>query len=184
MPIKQTTTSLLDHPVNLVELVRKVGFDVDNLDEAGMEQSKLFLEAGRFRVQKVRKHSAAKQEYERVYAEQRIAARRITSGGKKKYTEGGVSDKASVVGAVAQAQKAMDAAAAEEEWAKVLTEAYKQRAQMIMVLGRIQASEISSEVKAAQHDVAKATMNKMKQKLRAQTDAKYAALEDEEEDEG
>ena len=168
--MKQVLTSeeFLDAPVDLRRLVDGLAFDVDQLEEAARMQPRLNLEAGRFRVQKIRAHAVAKLEYDQTAAQEKTKIRKfINDKGKPKYsTEGAVAERSLANPALIRLRQKVDAAQEAEELAKMLTESYKQRSMMILVVGRIQSAEVNSEVQDVRSRVAQEEVNKIRTKAR------------------
>lgn len=177
-----TTRSLLERPVKLRRLVDKLQFEVDQVEDAAREQPKLQLEAGRYRVQKIRAFNGAKLAHEQALAGLKLKTRRFKDDkGKQKYSnESSVSNKAELDPEVIRSRKAMDEAAAEEELGKVLTDCYRQRSHMLLVIAKIAAAEMGSSLRDTQQRMAQDDVNKIRQKARERV--RELEIEDEDED--
>lgn len=170
---------LFNDPVNVKQLIEKLSFDEDNLEQAAIENARLMFEAGRYRVKKMRRRAKASLAYDRAYADKRLYGRKKKdSGGKKTFTEGAVSDLALTSSEVNQLHKIMDEAYAQEEMSKVLLECFRVRRDMIKAIAVIRSSEISSELRSVRENMKRSEMDKMRQDVRARVNA--LADEDEE----
>lgn len=112
------------------ELVTKLPIiDEDVLTEAS-RQPLLFLEAARYRVVKMRKRSQATARYEAAKAQVSLLIRR--SGEKK--TEGEVKARIEKNKDLRTLQRELDESYEQEEFSKLLLEAYRQRHSILKIL--------------------------------------------------
>lgn len=177
-----TTRALLERPVKLRRLVDQLQFEVDQVEDAAREQPKLQLEAGRYRVQKIRAYNGAKLAHEQALASLKLKTRRFKDDkGKQKYSnESSVSNKSELNPVVIKARIAMDDAAAEEELGKVLTDCYRQRSHMLLVIAKIAASEVQSDLRHTHNRLAQDEVNKIRSKAKQRV--QELEIEDEDED--
>lgn len=153
----------MNEPADLERMISKLVFHEEDVARAAMEQPKLFLEACRFRVQKLRKKIAAKTDYEQKYAR---VAMQLRAQKRKGQTEGLIKDRAALHSSVREAKKAFDKAAVAEEWSELLVEAYRQRKDACKILAQILGSEASAELRIAESDLGKRQMQRMRDKVR------------------
>lgn len=142
--VDQELIELLQSPVDVKRLVRKLEFSLDDLEGAAEIQPRLRLEAGRFRAQIGLKAANAKRRLARVIGKKSLRLRR--SGDYK--TEGAVKNKLSLDGKVQKYQKEFDTLEVYSEFSHDLMEAYKERSMAVSVLTRLRASEMSSQIAA------------------------------------
>ena len=148
MKVNRDIVELLEREVDVKRLVDKLFFNIDNLEIAALKQPKLYLEAGRLRAQAALEVGTLKRKLGKIYGEESIKIRHKRTG----LTETAIKSKISMNHEVQSAQKQLDNAEVYEEFAKQLTEAYKERLMVIAVLSRLRASEVSSELRAVKNN--------------------------------
>lgn len=140
--------ALLESPVDVKRLIRKLKFNVDGLESAAQSQPSLRLEAGRLKAQVTLEQSTLKRRLSKIIGKKSIKARKYG----EKVTEGAVKNTLSLDDEVQEAQKKFDKSEAVDVIVNQLLEAYKDRSMMISVLTRLQASEISSRLASVKGD--------------------------------
>lgn len=160
--------NILKDPVDVYGLIESLDFTEENLVEACLQQGKLFLEASRYRVKKMRRKIEAKAKLEaaetRVSLHYRIKKQKGTRGS---MTEGYIRDRVGTHPDVLSAKKKLGEAVVAEEWAEALLEAYKMRDSACRVLSRILGAEAVAEHKAVRVEGEKNALDKMKDRLRS-----------------
>jgi hypothetical protein len=136
----------------LKQLLSKLSFAEENLPQATLEQPSLFLDAARYRVQKLRLKIQAKSSYETVWAKSANEIRTKMSGTKltKDYIENLVITRPPVIAA----KKTLDEAMVSDEWAQLLLEAFRMRSHackgMVDILRAETASDFRQELQGKQ----------------------------------
>jgi hypothetical protein len=153
--------ALLESPVDVKRLIRKLAFNMDALESAAQNQPRLRLEAGRLKAQVALEQSTLKRRLSRIIGKKSIRARRHG----EKVTEGAVKNALSLDEEVQDAQKKFDKSEAIDVIVNQLLEAYKDRSMMISVLTRLQASEISSRLAAVKGDEEVRELHKRARKI-------------------
>jgi len=155
---------LLDRPVKLRKLVEKLFFELDDLEYAALHQPKLYLETGRFRAQQALLLNARKRKLTQVIGTKSLRIRRKHQG--EKYTEGAIKNELSQNTKLRKLQRMVDNSEVYLEFASQLSEAYKERMMILNILGKIRASEISSELRSAAGEEVVERMRKKANKVR------------------
>ncbi|MGI4811903.1 MAG: hypothetical protein ACRYGG_00970, partial [Janthinobacterium lividum] len=110
-----TVLDLLEEKVNLSNLLDSVYLEEERLIEAALEQPKLVLDAGKFRVQKFHKKTVYDTALKSAQADAGLRLRRIRdTGGKKEFTEAAVKERIELDPQVKKLRRKLDAALAEE----------------------------------------------------------------------
>lgn len=159
---RQEIVEMLEQSVDVRRLVRKLFFRADNLETASLSQPSLYIEAGRFQAQSAGKVSTAKRRLLRISGEESIKIRHkhdVT-------TEGAVKARLSLNHEIRNAQKEVDQSEVIYEFAKQLTEAYKERLLVLNILAKLKASEISSELRSVRGQAATDVMRKQAKRAR------------------
>lgn len=139
---------LLQSPVDIKRLVRKLKFSLDDLESSAAQQPSLRLEAGKFRAQIGLKTANSKRRLARVIGKKSLHLRK--SGEYK--TEGAVKNKLSLDEKVQKLQKEFDTLEVYSEFTKDLIAAYTERSMALSVLNKLRGSEISSHIAAIKGD--------------------------------
>jgi hypothetical protein len=158
---------LLDTPVALEQVLNKLDFTEEDILRAAMENPSLYLMAGTFRVQKMRKRMKAQHRLDLAQAEAGLRIRKIrTPDGKKKYTEPQIKEKIVLEDDVKENRQKLDGAFEEEEFSKLLLDScrYRKDALRIIVDGRL--SEAAGELREAKEGMVRSDMRKRSQQLR------------------
>lgn len=161
---------LIQAPVDVKRLVRKLAFSMDDLEGAAEVQPKLRLEAGRFKAQMGLSAASAKRKLARVVGKKSLYLRK--SGDYK--TEGAVKNKLSLDHKVQRLQKEYDTYEVYSEFAHDLLSAYTERSMAVSVLTRLRASEVNSQIAAVKGEEEVEVLRKKARHVRD----KFAELED------
>ena len=153
---------LLAEPVDVKKLVDRLQFSMDTLELAAMEQPKLYLRAGRFRAQSILRMSKLRRRLQSISGEKSLKIRQKRSG----LTETAIKGRLTLDPEVSHAQRKYDEAEVLDEFAKQLSEAYKERLMAIGMLVKLTASEISSELRSVKGKAAVEMMDKRMEHLR------------------
>lgn len=143
MKVNRDIVEMLERPVDVKRLVDKLFFRADDLETAALKQPTLYLESGRFRAQSTLEFKRLKRKLE---TEVGIRSLKIRQQSDVK-TEGAVKSRLSKSHTIKSLQERVDKAEVYEEFAKQLTESYKERLMVLAILSRLKASEISSEIR-------------------------------------
>lgn len=136
------------------ELIEKLGVIDENIMAESVRQPLLFVDAARYRVVKMRKRAqvGAQLEYERS----RIATQLRNKKGKdgdKKVTEGAIKELIEQNEKIRDLRSQSDRAYEEEEFAKLLLEAFRQRNSAIKIIAEMQMLEGSRESVQIERDL-------------------------------
>ena len=139
---------ILDAPVNVRKLIDNLDFAEEDLVNATLHQPKLFLEASRYRVKKLRKKIQARTEEDSVTTRVSLKYRVLKEKGKKSLgTESAIKDRVAAHPDVIEAKSAYADAVIGEEWASSLARAYEMRGKACDILCRILTTEAAAEHK-------------------------------------
>ncbi len=118
----------------------------EDIKEVAAHQPLLFIDAARYRVAMMRLRSKKEQEVDTKRSSLATKFRnRKDEQGKKIYTEGAVKEKVEIQTVVKQLRRELDNAFAEEELAKSMMEAYRQRNSALKIIADMQQFEGSRE---------------------------------------
>jgi hypothetical protein len=162
MKISRDIVEILDQPVDIKRLVDKLYFREDDLETAALKQPKLYLESGRLRAQTSLESKRLKRKLEKEIG---IRSLKIRQKSDVK-TEGAVKSRLSRSHTIQSLQQRVDSSEVYEEFAKQLTEAFKERLMVLAILSRLKASEISSEIRKVKNAETVDTMRKRAHKVR------------------
>jgi hypothetical protein len=126
--------------VTLEDLLDRLYFPEEEIQQAVLEQAKLFLAAADYRVKKMTARQSAAYALERLRAGYSLQVRKkfqaANAGGKRNVTEGYIKDTLERVEAINSAQEVLGQAESLEEWSKLVLEAYKQRRDVLKILAQ------------------------------------------------
>jgi|HubBroStandDraft_5_1064220.scaffolds.fasta_scaffold04165_3 hypothetical protein len=161
----------LSRPVDVRRLIQRLAFDLDNFDQANMEQPRLSLEAGRYRTQAALMKARLELQLETKQAELGNVLRRRGQDAKKAPTDKAVQGKVILDPEVQSLRKRLYLAEATEVWAKQLAEAYQyQRLAVLKNIGEVRASEISNEIRTVKGRAAVDGLRRQAEKMRKRYD--------------
>lgn len=162
MKINREIVELLERPVDVKRLVDKLFFNADDLETAALKQPTLYLEAGRFRAQSSLELSRLKRKLAKTLGIKSLKIRQGRTG----LTETAIKSRLSTSHTIQSIQKRVDESEVYEEFAKQLTESYKERLMVLAILSRLKASEISSEIRKVKNAETVDAMRKKAHKVR------------------
>ena len=165
MKRQETFREYLERPVDVVRLIEKLDFEEEDAEGAAREQPSLLLEVARFRVQKMRRRIQSEMAFDTAKARARLKLRAKKSAGAK-LTETAISDKVLLRSSVRLALKKSNRAKWEEEFTKLLLEAYRQRKDAIRIIIDARWAETGSAVRKAKLEEGKALKNKLVKEVR------------------
>jgi hypothetical protein len=163
MKHRSTLQDILERPVNVTKLLEKLDFADEAVIGAAREQAQLFLEAARLRIQKMRERVEAESQLALVKSELSIKIRHkaVTRG--DKITEGHVAARLAKNSQVIEAQEKFNRAEEEEEFSKLLVEAFRMRRDAEKIVGDL----IGAEVYVARQQEGHESLTKIREKLSA-----------------
>jgi hypothetical protein len=138
----------------LNDILNRLDFTEETLPTAVLEQASLYMDAARYRIQKMRKKNAAELAYDTARAKRALNYRRNAASvapGKKSMTETHLNQLLDADQALASLKKALQDAELAEEWSRNLQEAMRMRRDMIEVYARMMGPD-SSEMRVKGSD--------------------------------
>lgn len=137
----------IDQPVDLERLVKELPFEEEDFVRASLRQPKLFLEAGRLRVQKTEKLSTRKRRLDILEAELGTNLRAQKEGGKKGLTAKAIDEQIVLHPRYQKLRQLVDEAHAEDRAAEILFDAYRTRRDMLKLIADVRNSEVAHELR-------------------------------------
>lgn len=128
-------------PDPLEDLLARLDFSPEAVVTAAAEQPILFLKAARYRVTRMRNRLQAAMQCEEVRADKAMALRSNARSSGERITEGAIAELLTVSPAVKNAQDVANTATEEEEFAKLLLEAFRHRRDCLKVIGDLTGAE-------------------------------------------
>ncbi len=171
--VDRELVEMLERPVDVKRLVRKLFFDIDDLEHAGLQQASLYLESGRFRAQTALRSASYKRKLSRMTGKKSIRIRRRGDN----LTETAIKTQLSMDDEIQSLQKKCDEFGVYEEFGKQLTEAYKERIMVLAILARLKASEMNSELRNVKNAEESGRLRKRAEQVRKT----FEELEDDDE---
>ena len=162
MNTTQEVLEQLERPVDVGKLIKKLTFDLDNFEQANLEQPRLSLEAGRYFTWAVLEK--AKAEF-RLELEEANLGSSIRSDGAKR-TEKSIADSIVLSPSIREKKKLLRLAKASEVYAKQLLEAFQQRLQVLNNITKLRASETATELRAMKEKAAVEEMSRKADRIR------------------
>lgn len=158
----KTTEEILKIPIEIENLLRELDFTQENLAQAALSQGRLFAQAARYYVQRMRARMAA----ETVYDEGKASVgqfhrkqefdKRLKLGSKgKEMTESQLKELVYLDKSIKELKSRQDRAESHEEFAKQLLEAFRWRGTAVKILAGVLVDEARSEVRVKGHEQAK-----------------------------
>ena len=170
-------TEELDHylskPVDLKDLIKQIDFTDEAVEQAALDQPKLFKRASRYHVQVMRHRVEASLAYEMEVA--RLSSRyqqRKDEKGKRTLTEGAVKAKVQLDHRIQKLRKRMELSLVYEKFAALLIETLRKREFAIKVIKDAQFAEGAKAILLMKEEGAK----KMSRKLQKEVREKYRGL--------
>lgn len=158
----------LNKEVDLKELVKKIDFTDEEVEDAAAEHPKLFLRVSRFRVQKMRDRVEAELAYEARLAKLGSHYReRKDEKGKRKLTEGAVSAKVQLDSKISKLKRTMEMAHVYEKFAELLVTTYHKREFAIKIIMDARWAEAGKALKVMKEEGAKRMTRKLQEEVRS-----------------
>lgn len=155
----------LEQEIDLQKLVKELRITEEDIERAALHQPKLFLDASKYRVEKLRIKSARKARLEVLKANLGIRFRKEADP-KRKPTEVAINEKVVSHKKYRLLRKKLEEAVAQEEFAESLQESYRQRKEMLRLLTDIRNAEISQEIRQVRSQMAYDETREMSEKAR------------------
>jgi hypothetical protein len=162
----------LSKPVDVCRLIDKLSFNLDGLEEASMDQPRLRLKAGRLQVQMLLKKAQIKRELAALIGRKSIHIRHKHGNN---YTATAIKNELGYDREVKHLQRKLDEAEALEQYAKDLTEAFKERSMCLLSLTRLRTSETGSELRAVKGQSEVSEQRKRAHRMRDRFEAEWEA---------
>jgi hypothetical protein len=160
----------LQKPVDVRKLIDNLSFDLQELEEASMNQPTLRLKAGRLQVQMMLRKAQLKRHLAALIGKKSIHIRHKHGNN---YTATAIKNELGYDHDVRKAQRELDEAEALEEYAKDLTESYKERSIAILNLRSLRVSEVGSELRSAKGRAEVEELQKKARKMRDRMEAEW-----------
>lgn len=154
--------AMIEQPVDIQRLVRKLAFSEDEIENAALRQPGLQLEVGRLRAQLYMRKASLRRRLARVRAKKGLKIRHRESG----LTETAIKSQLDLDPDVERMQKKFDIAEAMDVAIDDLREAYKERNMVLGFLVKLRASEMDSEIRHAKTGEALDKLSKRASKAR------------------
>src|SRR6185503_17348403 len=135
--------SPVDTKINLEELINALDFSEERVVDAAKEQPRLFINASRYRVRKLRERIRSESRLKEVAASLslRIRANLKALGGDTRITEGLIQARLYGKREYKEADAAVATATEYDEFSRLLVEAYRQRAAALRVVQEVMGIE-------------------------------------------
>lgn len=148
MKIDPEIVELLEKPVNIKRLIKRLYFKVDQLEDAALDQPTLHLRAGRFQAQAALQASDLRRRLAKLNAKTAIHVR--NKKGEK--TETAVKHKVLLYPKMQEYQKRVDHAEAVYEFSKFINESFRERLIVLSILNKLRSAEIGSELRSVKSE--------------------------------
>jgi hypothetical protein len=168
--------NILDEPVDLKGLLKKLDFTEEDLIRADLEQPRLYMEASRFRVRLMRKVIQAEAALELVSVGSALRIRKKYRELGKSITESAIKERVANNPDVQDCKKRLGEVEAMEEWAKLLLEAFKMRRDAVKILAEVLGAEANAEIRHQRKEFELEGYSKLKDRVRK----KYAGSSEDE----
>lgn len=157
----------LSRKTDLRELIKKLDFTEEEVEDAAKEQPKMFLRATRYRVQKMRDKVEAELAYENKVAKLSSKyQRRKDDKGKRTLTEGAVKARVQLDKKVQILRRKMEMSYVHEKFSELLVEAYRSREKAIKVIIDARWAEAGSALKHMKEEGAKKMSRRLQKEVR------------------
>lgn len=128
---------------DLDAVLSRLSYTVETVLEAAVEQASLFERVAHYRVEAMRSRLVLEMELERLKADLELSIRKQAADIDEKITEGAIKARIAANGLVQMAQNRLSEAEAQEEYAKLLLEAYRHRRDSLEVVAQQSSAERS-----------------------------------------
>lgn len=139
---RNTYSAIIEGPVNLRYILDSLDFSDEDIVEAAKKQPKLFLEATRFRVRKMRERIGAESKLKALQAAKGSKYRKTLASPGTRVTEGQISERVTANAEVKRALEAYQDTQEAEEFAKLLLEAFRMRRDALKIVAELIGAEI------------------------------------------
>jgi hypothetical protein len=168
MKMSNILDDYLNKEVDLKQLVKKIDFTDEEVEDAAAEHPKLFLRVARFRVQKMRDRVEAELAYEARLAKLGSKYReRKDEKGKRKLTEGPVSAKVQLDPKIGSLKRRMEMSHVHEKFAELLVTTYHKREFAIKIIMDARWAEVGKALKVMKEEGAKKMSKKLQEEVRS-----------------
>lgn len=146
---KTAVERVLEGDVDILALLNKLDFSVEEVSRAAQEQPKLFLTACRFRIQRMRRRSSAEARLESKRAEIGLRIRQKYRSTGDKITEAQLASMILRNSEVGELRERFSRAEEEEEFCKLLLEAFRMRRDAVRIVSEQALAEMNLGTRAA-----------------------------------
>jgi len=115
------------------DLLERLAFTQEEVEDAALEQAKLFMAAATYRVDKMRKRQEAEMRADNLRVDYSIKMR-VKFKGQKGMTEGAIKEMVQRVPEIRQAEEELAKTKRMEEYSKLLLDAYEHRRSSLKIL--------------------------------------------------
>lgn len=141
-------------------LLERLAFSQEEVEQAALEQAKLFMAAASYRISKMRTRQEAEMRADNLRVDYSIKLR-VKNKGQKGMTEGAIKELVARVPEIRQAEEELAKAKRMEEWSKLMLDAYEHRRSALKLLAQY---AFMADTFTGQYEIDK--MNKRKDRLR------------------
>lgn len=138
-----TLTASVEEEQTVKHLLASLDFSPEDVVRAASSNPRLFITAGEYRIACLRRKSAADMNVDRIAAMTELEIRNLANERQEKVTENHVKALLQIDDVLTDAKKELAEADANDEWAKLLVEAYRMRRDVIEVIGRLTGNEMA-----------------------------------------
>jgi len=157
---------LLDKPVDVERLIEKLSFDLDNFEQANLEQPRLYLEAGRYLTWAVLEKARAEVRQESREAELWVKLKQSP----EKQTDKSLQANIAASREILKLKQRVYLAKASEVWAKQLVESYNHRQQVLNNITKIRTAETSNALRIVKEKAVMSTVRQEAERMRQRLD--------------
>ncbi len=137
------TIEVSDDQRTVLHLLNSLDFQPQDVVRAAAENPRLFITAGEYRIACLRRAKAADMKVDKIAAETELDIRALANQRQEKVTEAHVKALLQLDDAFTTAKKELADFEADDEWAKLLVEAFRMRRDVIEVIGRLTGNEMA-----------------------------------------
>lgn len=152
--------------VRVTELISSMGLSEETLYHDMLDQPKLFLQASRYRVAKMKARFKAEALVSQLRVDAAIIVRQRNVESETKVTEKAVEEQVSKNPKVREAEALYDEAKAMEEWAKLLLDSFRERGSMAKALVQLLGAEAAMESGLVRAEFERMGIDKLKEQVR------------------
>lgn len=160
----KSTLDGLGDSVNLNELINSLELSEEALAHEILEQPKLFLQAARYRVEKMKVRMRAEAVLNQIQLETAGKVRQTEAD--VKVTEKYIQEQTDQDPSVRAAQRAFDDAKVMEEWSKLLLDSFRERGSSCKVIVQLLGAEAAKESGLFRAELEHLGVNQLKDKVK------------------